>query len=153
MTWLAPQVLLRQGLAVLHVEAPIVDRALARLRPRVLHEEHEAARLGGEILFVVRRRMVDHGARTAGALADLERPCEDVPDLREIVPMARMKGAGLVTDEPRVWLARPPGPRVEDHLAVLAGKAQRLPGHVVDVAVLGAVVCGCLAHWVLLAVL
>src|SRR5207244_12474304 len=101
------QVLLRQGLALLHVEAPVVDRALARLRPRVLHEEHEAARLGGQVLFVVRRRMVDDGARPAGALADLERALEDVPDLREVVTMARLKGARLLAREARVRFGRP----------------------------------------------
>src|SRR2546422_11614239 len=146
MTWLDLQVLLRQGLALLHVEAPVVDRALARIRPRVLHEEHEAARLGGQILFEVRVRIEDHGAWAQRPVTDLERALEDVPDLGKIMAMARMEGAGLVADEARVRLARPLGPRMEDHLAVLAGEAQRLPGHVVDVAGLGAAVFGWLAH-------
>src|SRR5262245_26048319 len=47
------QVLLGESLALLHVEAPVVDRALAGARSRVLHEEHEPARLRGEILLVV----------------------------------------------------------------------------------------------------
>src|SRR5262245_49890939 len=122
------QILFRQRLALLHVEAPVVDRALARLRPRILHEEHETARLGGEILFEVRVRVEDHRARAQRPVADLERALEDVPDLREIVTMARMEGAGLVAHEARVGLARPLGPRVEDHLAMLPGEAQSLPG-------------------------
>src|SRR5438034_10920496 len=107
MTWLDLQVLLRQGLALLHVEAPVVDRALARLRPRVLHEEHEAARLGGQVLFVMRSRMIDYSARPAGALADLEGAFQDVPDLGEIVTMTRVEGTGLVAHEARVRLCRP----------------------------------------------
>ena len=86
----------------------------------------------------------DHGARTHGALADLERALEHVPDLREIVAMARMKRAGQVAHEAGIGLARAFRPRMEHHLAVLAGKPQRLPRHVVDVAVLGTVVL--LAH-------
>src|SRR5215470_4586237 len=106
------QVLFRQGLALLHVEAPVIDRALACLRPRVLHEEHEAARLGGQILLEVRVWVEDDRARAQRPVPDLERALEDVPDLSEIVAVARMEGARLVAHEARVGLARPLGPRV-----------------------------------------
>src|SRR6266851_4595334 len=144
------QVFLRQGFAFLHVEAPVVDRSFARVGPRVLHEEHETARLGGQVFFVARGRMVDHGARTESAIADLEGACEDVPDRRKVVAMTGMESAGLVAHEARVRLGRSLGPRMEDHLAMLSRKAQRLPGHVVDVTVLGAMVAGWLAHCLLL---
>src|SRR5260370_23488103 len=128
------QVLLRQRLALLHIEAPVVDRALARLRPRVLHEEHEAARLGGKILLEVRVGVEDHRARAQRPVADLERALEDVPDLRKIVTMARMVGTGLVAHKTRVGLARSLWPRAADHLALLPGAAHRRPSPSGDVA-------------------
>ena len=71
---------------------------------------------------------------------------EDVPDLRKVVAMARMKRAGQVAHEAGIGLARSFLPRVEHHLAVLAWKPQRLPRHVVDVAVLGTVVLRLWGH-------
>ena len=92
--------------------------------------------------------MEDHGARTHSALTDLERTLEDVPDLREVVAVARVVGAWLVAHEARVRLAQAFGPRVKHHLALLTRKAQRLPGHLVGVAILGTVVLCPLAHFV-----
>src|SRR5262249_28679391 len=88
----------------------------------------------------------DHGARADGALADPELPVEHVPHLGEVVPVAWVTGAGLVAHETGVGLGRPLGPRVEDHLAVLAGKPEGLPRHLVDVPVLRAVIARRLAH-------
>jgi hypothetical protein len=136
----------------LHVEAAVVDRALARVRPGVLHEEHQPAGFRGQVFFVVRVRIEDDGAWSHGALADFEGALEDVPHLREIVAVARVMGSGLVADEARVGLARSLGARMEEHLALLAGEAQRLPGHVVDVTIFRTVVLRRLAHRILLRV-
>jgi hypothetical protein len=94
----------------------------------------------------VRVGVEHHGARAHGAFADLECALDDVPDLRKVVAMARMKRAGQVAHESGIGLARAFLPRVEHHLAVLARKPQRLPRHVVDVAVLGTVLLRLLTH-------
>src|SRR5262249_51830716 len=72
-------------------------------------------------------------ARAVRALADLKFALEDVPDLREIVLVQRMVRAGLVAHEAGIGLGRTLGPWMEEHLAPLAGPAQRLPRPVVDV--------------------
>src|SRR4029077_1352173 len=95
-------VLLGDRAALLHVEAPIVDRPAAGGRALVLHEQHQAPGAGGERRLEVRIRVEEHAARPIRRIPDLELPLEDVPDLGEVVLVERMVRARLVADEPRV---------------------------------------------------
>src|SRR5687768_1195701 len=86
----ALEILLGELLALFHVEAAVVDRPAARRRARILAEEHEPAGLGRELLLVVRVGVEEHRARSAHLPADAELAFEDVPDLREVVPVQRV---------------------------------------------------------------
>ncbi len=72
-------------------------------------------------------RIEEHGAGPVGRLADPELALEDVPDLGEIVLVEGMVRPGLVPHQPRVGLGGALRPGVEEHLAPLAGPAQRFP--------------------------
>src|SRR5438477_6670924 len=127
------EILLGDGLARRHVEAAVVDRAASGYRSLVLHEEHEPAGRRRQRRFPVRVRIEQHRARAVRALTDLELAFKDVPDLREVVLVQRMVRAGLIAHEPGIGLCRTLGPWMEEHLAPLAGPAQRLPCPFVDV--------------------
>src|SRR5678816_2333051 len=98
--------------ARLHVEAPVVDRTAARARPWILHEEHDPARLGDQRLLEVGIGIEEHRARPVRLAPDAELALDDVPDLREVVLMARMVGAGLVANQTGVRLGGALGPRM-----------------------------------------
>src|SRR6266850_8154223 len=111
----------------LHVEAAVVDRPAARRGPRILHEEHDPAGLGDRRLLEVGIGIVEHRAGAIGLAADAELAFDDVPDLGEVVLVARMMSAGLVAHQAGVRLGGAVGPWMEQHLAPLAVPAQRLP--------------------------
>jgi len=71
--------------------------------------------------------MEDHGAGAVFVSGDHELTFQDIPDLREIVPVQRMARAGRETDEPGVRLGGPVRPWVEQHLAFESVEAKRLP--------------------------
>src|SRR5262245_43195799 len=108
----------------LHVEAPVVDRTATRARPRILHEEHDATGLGDQRLLEMGIRIEEHRARPVRFAPDAEVALDDVPDLGEVVLMARMVGAGLVANQTGVRLGGTLGPRMKEHLAPLALPAQ-----------------------------
>src|SRR3954471_7597842 len=129
----ALEVFLADRLPRVHVEAPVVNRALAGGGPLVLDEEHEPAGLGDEGRLEMRVGVIEHRTGAIFRVADGESALEDVPDLREVVLVEWMMRAGLVAHEPRVRLRRRIAAGMEQHLAPLPGPPQRLPLAVVDV--------------------
>src|SRR5262245_45225095 len=90
-----------------HVEAAVIDGRAARRGPRILHAEHDAARVRQQWLLEVRVGIEEHRAGAVVLAADAELALEDVPDLREIVLVAWVMRAGLVTDQAGVGLGGP----------------------------------------------
>src|SRR5215475_8413307 len=119
--------LLRNGLPGHDIEAAVIDRLPARGWALILYKQHDAARLGRKLLLVMRIGVVDHRAGLIDLSAYRERAFEDIPDLCEIVPVHGMVRAGLVAYKPGIGLGRSLRPGMEQHLAPLAGEAQRFP--------------------------
>jgi hypothetical protein len=82
----------------------------------------------------VRIRVKDHRAGAVFAPADVEAAFEDVPDLREIVPVQRMVRARCEAQDTGVGLGGPFRPRVEQHLPGLARPANRFPFELIAVS-------------------
>src|SRR5205085_7563913 len=78
--------------------------------------------------------MKEHRARTAELAGNAELAFQDVPDLREIVAMPGVVRARREAQEAGIGLGRARRAWVKQHLAGLAGPADRLPFHLVDVA-------------------
>src|SRR5215510_14554038 len=132
------QVLLRKRWRLFKVHAAVIDRRGAGGWAGVLHKEYRPA--GRRVHFVLEMRVGHIGYRT-GAVelsGKGEFALDDVPDLREVMPVQRKGSARRVFEKSRIGLRRTFRSRVKGEFGDIA-KSSHIPFHVGGVFELGRV--------------
>src|SRR5215472_4383454 len=139
------QVLMRHRRRFSQIHPAVVNRRRAGGWAGVLHKEYRPTGRGVHVMLEMRVRHIGYRPGAVELSGKAELALDDVPDLREVMPMQRERRARRVFEKSRIGFRRAFGSRVKEEFGDVA-KSPHLPFHLLGVLEFGRVMRAARTH-------